>query len=86
MTTWTHTVTKMQRGNGGEWFAHRGTAYPSEAAAIEAARAFAAEQAAAHVAGTKIVVRDRARRTVRTLRWDGPTGEVVESRPAMVTA
>jgi len=77
MTTWTHKVVKSQIGNNGCWFNYPATAtFNDEATARQFAETFAAEQRAAGVTGTRIVVRSR-----KTFSGDfGPTNCVAEYR------
>ena len=53
---WTHKVVKKQRGLQGEWFSHPAAKTGSEDECVAYAEAFAAEQRAAGVVGTRITV------------------------------
>lgn len=65
MKNWTHKVVKKQRGMQGEWFAYPAAmTTDSEQSAKEYAEQFAAEQRAAGVVGTRIVVETRGRQFV----------------------
>jgi len=64
MATWTHKVVKLQRGEAGQWFAHRAAMTGTEAEARQYAARFALEQRG--VPGTTITVQTRGRRVVAT--------------------
>ena len=57
--SWTHKVVKKQRGMQGQWFAYRAAMTGTEADCRAYAASFAAEQRAAGVVGTRIVVLTR---------------------------
>lgn len=68
---WQYKVVKTQRGQQGQWFRHR-AAYTSvdEASAVQYAEGFAAEQQAAGVTGTRVLVLARkGDRVVREFGW-----------------
>jgi hypothetical protein len=58
---WNYKVIKTQRGLRGQWFAYPATTFGDEQAARKYAEQFAADQRAAGVVGTRIVVVSRAR-------------------------
>jgi len=68
--TWTTKVVKSQRGGQGEWFRHPAAmTTDNESEAIEYAEQFAAEQKAAGVVGTRILVLARkGDRLIREIR------------------
>lgn len=59
-TAWTHKVVKAQRGGNGQWFRYPAALTTAdEAEAVAYAERFAAEQTAAGVVGTRILVLTR---------------------------
>lgn len=68
MKNWTHKAVKMQRGSAGEWFSYPAATTGTEEECRACAERFAAEQTAAGVVGTRIVLLTRGGKFVAEYR------------------